>query len=189
MAWRSGHGAGAGRPHIEVLPADELPAGLPALAGAHAGEPRGERGRFALGNKSSAAGGRARLGTAKLATRIGIGALADATAFAPYKRMALSFAKAHRGQLAANVGGGVCGTGPSSIVSSAALALAASRYLYDHANGDPAVLAQASRLANDSRQGLLAAYELAAKEAHARRAAAPEALPWFVADDADGGRA
>jgi integrase len=32
MAWREGHGTGAGSPRIEVLPANELPAGVPANA-------------------------------------------------------------------------------------------------------------------------------------------------------------
>jgi hypothetical protein len=68
------------------------------------------------------------------------------------------------------VGGGVCGPAPSSLVASAALQLAWSRYLSDRAatDGDPELALKASRLAEASRQSLLAAHELAAKEALAR---------------------
>ena len=50
------------------------------------------------------------------------------------------------------------------------LQLAASRYLFDQGarTGDPSLLKTASQLANDSRQNLLAAYELAQREAQAR---------------------
>jgi hypothetical protein len=66
-------------------------------------------------------------------------------------------------------GGGV-GSGPSSMVASAALQLAASRFLFDQAGatGDAATFKLASQLANDSRQNLLASYELATREAAAR---------------------
>jgi hypothetical protein len=62
------------------------------------------------------------------------------------------------------------------MVYSAALQLAASRYLSDRAaaDGEPALFAQASRLADASRQNLLAAHELCAREAQAR---AREAKP------------
>jgi hypothetical protein len=66
--------------------------------------------------------------------------------------------------LARDVGGGVCGTAPSSIIASAALQLAASRFAFE-VLGD---MVLGSRLANDSRQNLLAAHELVAREAQAR---------------------
>jgi hypothetical protein len=56
------------------------------------------------------------------------------------------------------------------MVSSAALQLAWSRYLADVAaeSGDAALAVQASKLADASRQNLLAAHELCAREAQAR---------------------
>jgi uncharacterized protein (UPF0261 family) len=74
--------------------------------------------------------------------------------------------------LAATVGGGHVGPGPASIVSTAAIQLGAARYLSDLGakNGDAKMLLDASRLADSSRQNLLAAHELAAKEALARKA-------------------
>jgi hypothetical protein len=73
-------------------------------------------------------------------------------------------------QLAATVGGGRVGPGPASIVASASIQLGASRYLADLGAqmGSAKLLREAANLANDSRQNLLAAHELAAKEAKAR---------------------
>jgi hypothetical protein len=84
--------------------------------------------------------------------------------FEPYAKAARGFRVAHVTNLARTVGGGYCGPGPASIVASAALQLAASRFAFE-VLGD---LALGSKLANDSRQGLLAAHELCAREATAR---------------------
>jgi hypothetical protein len=56
-------------------------------------------------------------------------------------------------------------------VASAALQLAWSRYFSDQAalTGDPDLALTASRLADASRQNLLAAHELCAREADARK--------------------
>jgi hypothetical protein len=77
--------------------------------------------------------------------------------------------------LCANVGGGVVSAAVGTLVESASYQLAASRFLYDKAthSGEVADFARASALANDSRQNLLAAHELCAKEARERRAARP----------------
>jgi hypothetical protein len=99
--------------------------------------------------------------------------LADLVAdpnFAPYKRAAADFRRAQVRSLARTVGGGHCGPGPASMVASAAWQLAASRFLFDAASGNVDRLVVASRLANDSRQNLLAAHELCAREAQARPA-------------------
>lgn len=63
------------------------------------------------------------------------------------------------------------------MVATAALQLAWSRCLFDKAakDGNPELAVTASRLANDSRQNLLAAHELCAREAEARRKNAPAA--------------
>ncbi len=73
------------------------------------------------------------------------------------------------GNLARTVGGGVCGPAPASIIASAALQLAASRFAYE-VLGDVAL---GSKLSNDSRQNLLAAHELCAREAQSRQAQKP----------------
>jgi hypothetical protein len=59
MALRTGHGNGAGVPHVEVMPADELPVGVPAEARQESPSDRGKAGRFAPGNSLARAGGHA----------------------------------------------------------------------------------------------------------------------------------
>lgn len=71
-------------------------------------------------------------------------------------------------RIAREVGGGECSPAVSSIVQSACLATAASRYLYATSNGDAKALAAAGRLAESARQHSLAAHELAVREAKAR---------------------
>jgi hypothetical protein len=170
LTLRTGHGTGAGVPRIEVLPVDELPAGVPADARAESPGDRGEAGRFAPGNTLARLGGKARRGKTRLAERMGLRGLPEGSAFRPYKAAAVSFRRAQCAELARTVGGGVCGPGPSSMVASAALQLAWSRYLADMAaeQGDPDLALTASRLADASRQNLLAAHELCAREAQAR---------------------
>lgn len=170
MALRNGHGNGAGVPRVEVLPVDELPAGVPSSADDESRAAAVESGPFRPGNKRSVLGGRATAGKTRLATRLGLGRLADDADFRPYKAAASSFRRAQCSRIAAEVGGGVCGPAPSSMVASAALQLAWSRYLSDRAavEGDATLVTQASRLADASRQNLLAAHELAAREAAAR---------------------
>jgi TPR repeat protein len=87
-------------------------------------------------------------------------------AMAHYLDDADQFAKHETERLAQTVGGGHCGAGPASMVQSAALALAASRYLYG--TGEPKDLTTAARLADSSKQQLLTAFELCAREAQAR---------------------
>jgi hypothetical protein len=60
-------------------------------------------------------------------------------------------------------------------VASAALALAWSRYLSDLAarEGDPELATRAVRMGEASRQSLLTAFELCAREAQARAATKP----------------
>ena len=86
----------------------------------------------------------------------------DPAALRPYLADAEAFAAAEVTRLAQTVGGGHCGAAPASMVQSAALQLAASRAAF--ASGD---FDRGSKLANDSRQNLLAAHELCAKEAKA----------------------
>ncbi len=155
-----------GRPpvHVEVARADELPAGVPADARVESPADRGELGRFADGNTLAVAGGRARAGHTRLARRVALGETFADPRFDPYARAARAFRRAHVATLARSVGGGFCGPGPASIVASAALQLAGSRFAFE-VLGD---MALGSRLADSSRQNLLAAHELCAREAAAR---------------------
>lgn len=82
---------------------------------------------------------------------------------------------------------GFVSSGVSAFLATAALSLAASRYLYQKAaaNGEASLLATASKLATDARQSELAAWELCARESKARKAAAAEqeGQPWLIQAD------
>jgi len=174
MTLRRGHGAGAGQPRIEVMPPDELPAGEPGPTRAAIPADRGEQGRFARGNTLAAEAGRANAGKSRLASRLGLATLPAGAAFGRYRAAASSFRRAQCAELARSVGGGHCGPAPSSLVASAALQLAWSRYIGDlaatteDASAAADLALRASRLADASRQSLMAAHELCAREAMAR---------------------
>ena len=106
---------------------------------------------------------RPRTSLASLASLLGLWEPPAEHSCAPYTRLAREWRDSHMAQLSATVGGGEVGPGPASVVSSAALQLGASRWLADTGAkaGDAKTLLDASRLANDSRQNLLAAHELA----------------------------
>lgn len=182
MTLRTGHGQGKGVPRIEVLPVDELPAGVPAPARPAAARQSG--GKFAPGpgtTELARRGGKAKAEAVQLARLLGLAELPEGHPFAAYGRLAREWRDEHMAELGRTVGGGEIGPGPASVVSSAALQLAASRWLSDQGAtlGDAKMLLDASRLADASRQNLLAAHELAAKEAQAREAARPKPrLPW-----------
>jgi hypothetical protein len=176
MAMRNGHGHGAGVPRIEVLPADELPAGVPGKPRPAAN--RNGAGEFVPGPGTSElarTGAKAAAESRQLAQLLGLWTPPEDHAFAPYARLAREWRDDHMAELAATVGGSRVGPGPASIVSSAAMQLAASRWLSDRgANlGDAKMLLEASRLADASRQNLLAAHELSAREAEAREKQSP----------------
>jgi hypothetical protein len=182
MSLRTGHGNGKGQPRVEVLPVDELPAPLPAVPVQVARRSNGtvadSQSAKALGRR----GGLAKAGSVRLVDSLGLSKLADEARFHPYREAAEGFVKAHLASLAAQAGGEV-GTGPSTMVASAGLQLAASRFCFDLGaeKSDPALMKLGSALANDSRQNLLAAYELAVREA--KSGAAHERLPWMVYED------
>ena len=155
---------GRGAVHVEVARADELPRGVPVDAREPSPNDRGAAGRFAEGNSLAIEGGRARSGHTRLARKVALGESFADPRFEPYARAARAFRRAHVATLARSVGGGVCGPGPSSIVASAALQLAGSRFAFEVL----ADMALGSRLADSSRQNLLAAHELCAREAAAR---------------------
>ncbi len=179
MAVRTGHGTGRGVPRVEVLPADELPAGLPA-------PPRLAPERDAAGKLMPGPGttelareaARAKHEAQQLRRLLGLWEPEEGHEYQPYHRLAREWRDAHIANLVATVGGGEIGPGPASIVSTAAIQLGASRYLSDLGakTGDAKMLLDASRLADSSRQSLLAAHELAAKEALARPKNPPASL-------------
>jgi len=175
MANRTGHGTGKGQPRIEVLPPDELPppvaadrADMSGLERRHNGQVAGSEAAASLGRQ----GGRAKATRVALARELGLGDVDNAPAFRRYRTAANAFRRLHCSELA-TMAGGELGAGPCSMVASAALQLAASRFVFDQATrtGDAAQFKTASALSNDSRQNLLAAYELAVREAAARMAA------------------
>jgi hypothetical protein len=170
---RKAHGNGANAlVRAETAPANELPLGTPSSAEQRRPGDFDERGKFAPGNSIARAGGKATAGKVRLSSRLGLVGLPQGSAFGAYKRAAASFRRAQCTELARTVGGGICGPGPSSIVASAALALAWSRYLSDVAarDGNTDLAARAVRMAEASRQSLLTAHELCAREAMARAA-------------------
>jgi hypothetical protein len=167
---RTGHGQGAGQPHIEN-PMKDLPTGVQAPEQAPSKGERRRDGTFTKGARTAQSeGGKSRRETTRLARRLGLSTVPDCAEFAPYKKAAVDFRRSHCSSIARSVGGGFCGPGPSSIVATASLQLAASRFLFDLAGRKPSLklFAEASRLANDSRQNLLAAHSLCALESRAR---------------------
>jgi hypothetical protein len=165
MTYRRNNTTGRNVVHIETARPNELPV-LAAVA-----QPRTEalpRPPYAPGSaearEAGRRGGKRKAGTTALAAGLGLArTFADET-FEPYRRAAENFARLHVGRLASVAG--ECGPAPASIVWSAGLQLAASRWAFE-VKGDAAL---GSKLANDSRQNLLAAHELCAREAESRRA-------------------
>jgi hypothetical protein len=88
--------------------------------------------------------------------------------YKPFARWGARYGAHRRRELAA-VHGGVLSSGVGAIVESAAMAMAASRFVQCLAaeKGDAELFKQASALASTARQHELAAWELAAREAQA----------------------
>lgn len=172
MTLRTAHGRGsAALVRIETVPVDELPDGVQVVEEAEAGWERRADGTFARGARTQQRrGGLALAQRTTLSSKLGLTALVADSAFAPYQRAARSFIRSQTRVLARNIGGGQLGPASASMVASAGLQLAASRWLFDQGgvDGDPVLLVQAARLADQSRQSLLTAHELAAREAAAR---------------------
>ena len=181
MVYRTSTTPGRALVHVEPSAPDRLPEGLPAPASAPTPEAPGARdpntGRLLAGSGASELARRAATkrwererNRVRLLESLG---LQDMPPEAMHKYLldADQFAKHEVERLAQTVGGGMCGAGPASMVQSAALQLASSRYLF--AMGEPSSLGLAARMANDARQNLLCAHELCAREARARAAAAP----------------
>ncbi len=180
MALRKGHGKGAGVPRVEVMPADELPDAVPAPSVQLTRTRDGRIADSATAREMGRRGALVRNRRVRLVDSLGLAKLADDAAFAPYRSAADAYVKHHIAELA-KVAGGHVGPGPSTMIASAALQLAASRYLFDRfaSTLDPSDAKAASSLADAHRQNALAAYELAVREAQARpRRAADPLAAW-----------
>src|SRR5690606_35398931 len=155
---------------------DELLAGVPGRASP--APPRRDDGTLLPGPSASEfarRGAQAQQENRKARALLGAFEPDENHAFAGYMKVAREWRHEHAAQLAQAFGGGSLDAGAASVLASAALQLAASRYLFDlgATNGDSRMLLEASKLANDSRQNLLSAQELCAKTAkalHGRKA-------------------
>lgn len=159
------------KPRPQVPRADELPTGVQEIEQAEAGDERTPSGRFQKGaSTSQRKGGKALKNTTALSHRTGLSGLMALPAFKPYLAQAKAFARQHVATLARSVGGGECDAGAASVVTTASLQLAASRYLFDRAAeaGDADLFLKAAKLGDQSRANLLSARELVALAAQAR---------------------
>lgn len=200
MTLRKGHGKGAGVPRVEVLPVDELPAPVPAplaqdgrRANGTIKDPETARRIGRMGGLASA-----RRDPLRAAKSMGLGQLISQfekdARIEPFVTESERWMRQTLEGLARDVGGGELSAEVVSIVQTAAWERAFSRYLFDISTrsqfawtvaenkvpiGDKKhtvkpnteTILTASRLGDSSRQNLLAAFELAAREAQARKAA------------------
>ena len=168
-----------GRRRPQVPRSNEMTAGIPAPTGvtdtataeALASVQRAADGKLAdresaavlgrLGGLAKAERDRRLAETPHLVRKLGLRGAVSAD-FLPYLDDADEFATAECARLAQLVGGGECGMGPASMVQSAALQLAGSRFAF--AGGD---LIAGSRLADASRANLMSARDECAREAEA----------------------
>jgi hypothetical protein len=173
MAYRTGHGSGRGTPHIEVVPVDELPAGMLGDACAHSPEhPATSREAFGPTERgteeASFLARRAALArwdkanSLRVLDSLGLKGTPPAV-LEPYLEDAREFARSEIARLAEQVGGGSCEGAAETFVQSAALQLAGSRAAF--AAGE---LALGSKLADASRQNCIAAFEICARSAKSK---------------------
>ena len=187
MAQRRAHGTAAKNGTLvvnESVPFDELARPDP-VAAPHVPLAFREDGKIADSATASALGKR---GNAKrwlynrILRTLGLVELGEDHPFYKYEFAGQEFADTYIASLA-TMFDGYCGEGPASIVKTAGLQLACSRYLYDQGkqSGDAKLLGQASQLGNDSRINAGAAYELQSREAESRRKVTPgNDAPWLT---------
>lgn len=179
---RQGHGNGRGVPRVEIAPADEMAPGIPAPAPPRTVplefRPDGRIATSETARELGRLGGLATARRVRLVDSLGLSKLAEDSAFAPYRNAAEAFVEHHLAELAESAGGKV-GAGASTMVSSAALQLAGSRYAFDKfaESADGSWMKLGSQLADASRQNLLAAWELSTREAKARAESGPRVDP------------
>ncbi len=168
MALRNGHSAGSGSPRVEVLPADELP-----FAPAGVAVPL-EGGRDRAGRIRTAAAARAMAQLPRRGAFLPRKLTCDPR-FEPHNRRRLEWLRARRTELAAATGGVSHGVG--AMLAAAAWQHAGGEFAAELGaeTGDVELFKVAATLSSTARQHDLAAWELATREAQARRAAAPMA--------------
>jgi len=183
-----------GRAYPLVAPVDELPEGRAAepepVERRQDGTVASPEAAKALGKRGGAARARRRAAIATAGARLRLGRyLSDLRAsehVAPFVNEAERWLDATAAELAASTGGGRLSPMVTSVLQSAAWARAFSSFFYDAASREtwawdrapegvkPAVRPStdlalaASRLATESRQHCIAAFELAAREAESR---------------------
>lgn len=160
-----------GKRYPQVRRSNELMTGVQAFTHEPSTDEREADGKLRPGaSKIPSLGGKALRNRTALSHKTGLSGVMALPAFKPYLAQAKAFAKQHVGSLARSVGGGQCGAGPASVVTTAALQLAASRFCFDQASlsGDADLFLKASKLGDASRNNLLSASDLCAAEAEAR---------------------
>jgi hypothetical protein len=160
-----------GRRYPQAPRSDELATGVQAPERESSAGERDAAGKLLKGARTlPSQGGKALRNRTLLSHKAGLSGILALPAFKPYLAQAKAFAKQHVDSLARSVGGGQCSAGPASIVTTAALQLAASRYCFDQAStsGDADLFLKASKLGDASRNNLLSASDLCASEASAR---------------------
>ena len=181
MGWRTAHGSqkSAGSlVAIESLPPDELPKADAEAMDTRLAEQKVIGRPFQRGNK--AARGRkpklARLGIDKNIIK------ASSSLYSQFLRQAEGYRVKRVQEL--RIAHGFVSTAASSLVATAALCLAGSRYLsslaIQQSFPDLDMLKKAGELATQARQNELAAWELCSREASAKTRAAANDTPWMA---------
>lgn len=156
---RTGHGAGAGQPRVEVPPPDEIAKPDERTVSLVESVPpeRDRSGRFVKGNRVSS---KPRL----RANRQGSIDTSD-PAFRPFKRRAKEYSAARRAELLKTFG--YVSVGVAAMVESAAAALSVCRFLEAMAQAtlSPELFKRSADLGALARQHELASFELCAREA------------------------
>lgn len=150
-------------PYVEVERHDELSTGI--VVAARSGAQKRDAGRFTPGPDGSAImagaeGGKRRKGHTRLSHRI-----AETTLSPESTRRARALRRALSGEIAATVGGGVCGVAVSLLIKFAAMKTAASEEAFTVGDFETH-----RRLSESARMDVLYAREHAAKAAKARAA-------------------
>lgn len=190
MGLRTRHGNATNygiSPVLETLPADELPAGLPAPTRNESPGDRGENGRFGPANSLARRGGEAKAQRVKLAKTLRLADIPQGSQAKKYYDAATEWLQATTATMASHVGAGYCGLLPSAQLKNAALALAWSQYFFDQAAqcaDEPSKAAkfveQGQKLAEASSRLSREAWEYCAREAAVQKS---KIDPYALLDD------
>jgi hypothetical protein len=186
MAFHKG-GGDNGAPRIRTLSADKLPEPLPGEVPVNSiTVARREDGKIATSEAAKELGrrgGEAKANKKRLLQGLGLATLPDNNAFRRYWDAVQAWVEAQLVETA-RCGGGYLGPGAASMIGSAGVALAASRYFSDlgFMTTEGHYFMTASKLADQSQRHLMGAYELATREGKARaELAQPNVIDVFEA--------